>query len=149
MAVWTEWHAMGANQVFDSTCQNWTATERWLADAKHDLLASLKRCSLGRYPRTLWPTSNCLQAVFVNGGMTEPFWGFLMLWTKMPTTKTSVSTVLPSKCIRTVWVQKRGCKFRIEPVYWDKPWWKNHKNSRCCRCLGKSRPVSFDWRAGS
>lgn len=64
----------------------------------------------------------------------------------MPITKTFVLTALLLKRIRTVRVQKGGCKFRIQSIYWNKPRWKNYKNSRCCRALGN--PVQFLLTAG-
>ena len=34
-------------------------------------------------------------------------------------------------------VQKRESKFGKQPVYWSKPWRKDHKNSCCRKCFGE------------
>lgn len=55
--------------------------------------------------------------------------------------RTCVSTARASKHIRRVRVQKGGCKFRKQPVYRCKSWWKDYKIHAIVDALGN--PVHF------
>ena len=44
---------------------------------------------------------------------------------------------------------KKGCKFRKQPVYWDKSRRKDYKNPYDCRCFGESSPLYAHRWAGT
>ena len=44
---------------------------------------------------------------------------------------------------------KKGYKFRKQPVYWNKPWWKDHRNSHDCGRFRESGSLHAHWRASA
>ena len=80
-------------------------------------------------------------AVSANGGMTGLFCAFFRNSMRTLIWKICASTVPLSKRIRRARVQKRGCKCGKQPIYWDKPRWKDHKIHAVTDALGN--PVHF------